>query len=315
MGQTIAQKILAAHSSRKECDVGEILNPQVDVAMSHENAALVSKVFKTIGVERVWDADKIVIPLDHRVPANDIKTAEGHKWIRGIVKEYGIKNFYDIRAGICHQVLPEKGHVKPGMLIVGTDSHTTTYGGLGAFSTGIGATEMAAVWATGSLWLRVPETLRINVEGNLGNGVYSKDVILKVIGKLGADGADYKSCEFYGDTVENFSVGSRMTICNQAMEMGAKAAICPPDEKTFAYLRERTDGRFDPVYADADAAYEAAYDFAAGDIAPQVSCPHNVDNVKDVDDPKIAGLEIQQAVLGSCTNGRLEDLEAAARIM
>jgi len=225
MSSTISEKILARASGKKKVEAGEIVDASVDLAMSHDNAALVSKVFKEIGVEKVWNPDKIVIILDHRAPANIIKAAEAHKSIREFVKSQDIKNFYDIGEGICHQVVPEKGFVKPGMLIVGTDSHTTTYGAFGAFSTGIGATEMACVWATGKLWLKVPETIKMIIKGKLQDMVMAKDVILYIIGKIGSDGANYKAIEFYGETVKSFSVASRMTISNQAMEAGAKVAM------------------------------------------------------------------------------------------
>ena len=313
MSSTISEKILARASGNKKVEAGEIVDASVDLAMSHDNAALVSKVFKEIGVDKVWDPDKIVIILDHRAPANIIKAAEAHKSIREFVRSQNIKNFYDIGEGICHQVVPEKGFVKPGMLIVGTDSHTTTYGAFGAFSTGIGATEMACVWATGKLWLRVPETIKMIIKGKLQDMVMAKDVILYIIGKIGSDGANYKAIEFYGETVRNFSVASRMTISNQAMEAGAKAAIVPPDEKTLDYLKSRVKGDVEPISADKDANYEDVLEFDVSDLEPQIACPHAVDNVKPVSE--VAGIEINQAVLGSCTNGRLEDLEIAARIL
>ncbi len=313
MAYTIAEKILMRASGSKKTEPGEIVNARVDVAMSHDNAALVSKVFGEIGVPKVWDADKIIIPIDHRVPANNIKTAEGHLKIRNFVKKQGISHFYDIREGVCHQIMPEHGHVLPGQLIVGTDSHTTTYGAFGAFSTGIGATEMAAVWATGELWLKVPETFKITLDGKLPEQVFSKDVILQIIGDLTAEGANYKSIEYCGKAVDQMSVGSRMTITNMSMEMGAKAAVMVPDQKVFDYLKSRTDGKYDVVKADKGAAYEKELKYDVAGIGPKVACPHAVDNVRDVND--VAGTEIHQAVLGSCTNGRVEDLKAGARML
>lgn len=313
MAYTIAEKILMRASGSKKVEPGEIVNAKVDVAMSHDNAALVSKVFGEIGVPKVWDASKIVIPIDHRVPANNIKTAEGHVKIRNFVKKQGIKHFYDVREGVCHQIMPEFGHVVPGDLIVGTDSHTTTYGAFGAFSTGIGATEMAAVWATGELWLKVPETFKLNLNGKLSEHVFSKDVILQIIGDLTAEGANYKSIEYYGEAVDAMSVGSRMTITNMSMEMGAKSAIMAPDQKVFDYLKTRTDRKLTPVTADKDAKYERVMDYDVGKIGPKVACPHAVDHVKDIED--VVGTEIHQAVLGSCTNGRIEDFKAGARML
>jgi homoaconitase/3-isopropylmalate dehydratase large subunit len=280
-GATISEKILVRTGGQETVTPGDIVSAKVDMAMSHDNAALVSKVFKTIGVPKVWDKDKIVIPIDHRAPANVIKTAEGHKAIREFVKEQEIPNFYDIKAGICHQIMPEKGHVAPGMLIVGTDSHTTTYGAFGAMSTGIGATEMAGVWATGELWLRVPDTYKINLTGTLSKGVYAKDIIL---------------------------------ICNMSMEMGAKAAIVPPDDKSIDYIKTvRSDLPFEPVHSDNDAKFEKTLDYDVSQIEPQISCPHTVDNVKPL--TEVQGTEIHQALIGSCTNGRLDDLQIAANIL
>ena len=310
---TISEKILARSSDKDKVEPGEIIDAKVDMAMSHDNAALVSKVFNEIGVKNVWNPSKIVVILDHRVPANNIKAAEAHKRIREFIKRQGIKHFYDAGEGICHQVMIEKGHARPGMLVVGTDSHTTTYGAIGAFSTGIGATEMAAVWATGKLWLKVPETIRINISGNPPKLVTSKDIILHIIGKIRSDGANYKAIEFYGETIDKMSVESRLTISNQSMEAGAKAAIIPPDSKTIEYVKSRTKKGFDIVKADNDAKYEEILDFDVSNLEPMVACPHTVDNVKPV--REVAGLEINQAVLGSCTNGRLEDLELAAKII
>jgi len=313
MGQTISEKIFAKHSGQKKVYAGEFVDADIDLAMSHDNTVLVSTIFNKIGVKKVWNPDKIVVVLDHRTPANTSKTAENHKIIREFIKEQNITNFFDIGEGICHQVLPENGFVCPGMLIVGSDSHTTTYGAFGAFGTGIGATDMAAVWTKGKLWFKVPETLRFNISGTLSRYVSAKDVILHIIGKIGADGANYKSCEFYGERIENMSIDGRMCISNQAMEMGAKVAIIPPDKKTVDYIASKANVKFDVVYSDKDAEYEKIYSFDITDIEPQIACPDKVDNVKSVSD--VAGTEIHQAVLGSCANGRLEDLAVAAEIL
>jgi 3-isopropylmalate/(R)-2-methylmalate dehydratase large subunit len=290
----------------------EIVVANVDLAMSHENADLVRKSFHEIGVKRVWDPDRIVIILDHRVPAESEKTATTHKAIREFVAAQGIRNFYDVgRGGICHQVLAERGHVAPGMVVVGTDSHTTTHGAFGAFAAGIGATEMAGVWTEGKLWFKVPSTLRIEVEGALPEWVSAKDLILYIIGKLGADGADYRAVEFDGPVIRNLSIPSRMTIANLSMEMGAKCAFTPVDEKLLAWM-----GRPVEVWApDPDARYERVMrvDASAEVAEPQIACPHGVDNVRPLS--QVAGTPVQQAVLGSCTNGRLEDLEIAARVV
>ncbi len=310
---TIAQKLLAVKAGKEQTTVGEIVNVEPDLAMSHDNAGLVIKQFRQIGQPKVWNPDKIVIPLDHRVPAESEKTATAHQSIRQFVKEQGIKSFYDIREGICHQVVIEKGHILPGELAVGTDSHTTSYGCLGALSTGIGATEMAVVWATGKIWLRVPESIKITIQGRMPKCVYAKDVILYIIGQLTVEGASYKSVEFYGETVSKMSVSERFTLCNLSMEMGAKFAVVPFDRVTQKYLSAITRQSYEPILSDSDAAFEKEYQFEVSKLEPQVACPHNVDNVKPVSEVK--GIKIDQVVLGSCTNGRLDDLEIAAKIL
>lgn len=300
MGMTIAEKILARASGREKVAPDEVVVAAVDLAMSHENADLVRKSFREIGVARVWDPKKIVIILDHRVPAESEKTATTHKAIREFVKEQEIENFYDVgRGGICHQVLAENGHVKPGMVVVGTDSHTTTHGAFGAFAAGIGATEMAGVWVEGRLWFKVPATIRIEVSGELRSWVSAKDLILYVIGKLGADGADYRAVEFDGPAIRRLTIASRMVLANLSMEMGAKVAFTPIDQ----------------IGPDADARYERVLTIDADSkvAEPQIACPHTVDNVRPLSE--LGEVPVDQAVLGSCTNGRLEDLEMAARIL
>lgn len=314
---TLAEKILARASGRATVVPDEIVVAQVDLAMSHENADLVRKAFKEIGVTRVWDPGRIVIILDHRVPAESERTATTHKAIREFVAGQGIRNFYDVgRGGICHQVLAERGHVLPGMVVVGTDSHTTTHGAFGAFATGIGATEMAGVWTEGRLWFRVPSTIRIEVEGAMRGWVSAKDLILYVIGKLGADGADYRSVEFDGATIRAMSIASRMTLANLSMEMGAKVAFLPVDDKLVEYLGERVPGaQIERLSPDPDARYERVLHINVETdlVEPQIACPHSVDNVRPVSE--LLDVEMHQGVLGSCTNGRLEDLQAAAAIV
>jgi 3-isopropylmalate/(R)-2-methylmalate dehydratase large subunit len=311
--QTMAQKLLAKKAGKPEVSIGEIVNVEPDLAMSHDNAGLVIKQFKEIGLEKVWNPNKIVIPLDHRAPAESEKTATAHKSIRTFVKEQNIKYFYDIREGICHEVVIEKGHILPGELAVGTDSHTTSYGCIGALSTGIGATEMAAVWATGKIWLRVPESVKIVVNGSLPKGVYAKDVILHIIGQLTVEGANYKSVEYYGETIEKMSISERFTMCNLSMEMGAKFAVVPFDKVTKKYLSLVTKKRYAPIFSDRGAIFEKEYEFNVNGLEPQIACPHNVDNVKLIGE--IKGIKIDQVILGSCTNGRLDDLEIAAKIL
>lgn len=310
---TIAEKILARAAGKRSVTTHEIVMAKVDVAMSHENADVVLRSFRDIGVQKVWDPARIVILFDHRIPADSEKTAETHKRLRGFVREQGITYFYDLKEGICHQVLPELGHDRPGEVLVGTDSHTTTHGAFGTFATGIGATEMAGVWATGELWLKVPESIKIMVHGSFKKFVSAKDLILHVIHLLGADGANYCSVEFHGDTVQAMSIASRMVLSNLSMEMGAKVAFVLPDDKTIEYVKECTDTPFEAMLPDADAAYVRTLDIDVRDLTSQVACPHRVDNVKPV--KELAGLKIHQTLIGSCTNGRLEDLAVAAQIL
>jgi len=308
---TFAEKVLSRACGR-DARAGDIVTAKIDLAMSHENAALVLRSFKEMGAKSIWDKDKVVLLFDHRVPASTIKAAESHQVVRDFVRSEHIPMFYDLREGVCHQVLPEKGHILPGMLVVGTDSHTTTYGALGAFATGIGATEMAAVWATGELWLKVPETMRLRLEGVLPKHTSAKDVVLRVIGDLGSDGADYKCLEFVGRTVEQFSIASRMVLSNMSVEMGAKAGICFADQRTFDFLRPIARGTPMPLISDPAVEVEEL-SFDLSDLPPQVAKPHSVDNVVAVDEAE--GIPIDQAFIGSCTNGRMEDLVAAERIL
>ena len=278
--------------------------------MSHDNSAAISKIFKQTGAKKVWDPERIFIALDHAVPPPDERKALNHKVIRNFVEEQEIKYFYDCGIGICHQVLPEYGHVVPGKIILGSDSHTTTHGAFGAAGIPIGRTETASVWAIGKTWLKVPATIKIMLQGKLKEGVYAKDVILYIIGQIGADGANYKAVEFYGDIVNRMSVSKRMTICNLSAEMGAKAGMVPFDEITQGWLKERVQEPYDPLFADADSTYEKVLEYDLNNLEPQVACPHKVDNVSPVKDlPKT---EIDVALLGTCTNGRLDDLKIAS---
>lgn len=317
MGMTLAEKILARASGKSVVKPDEIVIAKVDIAMSHENADVVRKSFAEIGVEKVWDPDKIVIIFDHRVPAESEKTATTHKAIRELVKKQGIKNFYDVgRGGICHQILPDKGHVYPGAVLVGTDSHTTTHGAFGCFSTGIGATEMAGVWTEGEIWFKVPQTILVKVTGEFNPYISSKDLILYLIGKISASGADYKAVEFTGPTIDKMSLASRMTITNLCMEMGAKVAFMPIDHKVHDFLAGRCKVDYNKnLAADPDAHYEQVIEIDVAEMIkePQVACPHFVDNVKPIS--QVSNVVVNQGVIGSCTNGRLEDLEIAANIL
>jgi len=311
----ISEKILAAASGRDEVHPDEIVEAKVDMAMINEiTGPLAIEAFHKIGVREVWDRNRIVMVLDHQVPADSVRSAILHKIMREFAREQNIPNLYDVGfGGVCHQVMMEKGHARPGMLIVGADSHTCTYGALGAFATGIGSTEMAAVFATGEIWLKVPHTVRVWVEGEFQSFVCAKDLILKIAGEVKADGAIYKALEFAGPTIDSMSVSGRMTLCNMAVEMGAKTGIVNPDEKTISYVRGRSKEGFRVFRSDPDARYERTLKFDVTDLEPQVACPHSVDNVKPVSE--VEGTPIDQAFIGSCTNGRLEDLEVAASII
>lgn len=309
----ITEKILAKASGKTEVSPDDIINANVDLAMSHDGTSPPTiKVFEKIA-DKVWDPEKIVLVFDHNVPANTMGSAEFQQVVREFGKKQKIPNMYIQGEGICHQVLPEKGHVKPSTVIVGADSHTCTYGAFGAFSTGLGATDLAMVYATGQNWFKVPSSLKINVNGTLQENVYSKDLILNIIKTLGVYGATYKSLEFHGDTIDNLSVDARMTMTNMAIECGAKNGIMVPNKQTEEYLSQRGVKDYTITKPDVDAEYEKEFDFDVNDLQPQIACPHNVDNVKDVD--QVEGTHIDQAVLGSCTNGRYEDLEQASNIL
>ncbi len=312
MDKTFVENILSKQSA-KDVSAGDIVEIEPDLCMSHDNAGLVIKKFREIGVKTVKKAEKILIILDHRAPAESVKTANEHVSIRHFVEEQRIKNFYEIGEGICHQVVVEKLFVLPGQIAIGTDSHTTSYGCLGAFSTGIGATEMAAVWATGQIWLKVPETYKIVISGSPQKGIYAKDTILSIIGDIGSDGAIYKSIEFHGDTIAHMSISDRFVLSNQAMEMGAKSAVSTFDRVTEEYIRDIGVFAFEPVFADSKAAYEKVFEYDITNLEPQVAFPHSVDNVKPVSAAK--GIRANQVFIGSCTNGRLNDLEIAASIL
>lgn len=324
MGMTIVEKILAKSTGQDKVKAGDVLEPKVNLAMSHENAALVinqfNEVFNGTGIEpKIWNPDNIAIIFDHRVPAESSKTATNQKKIRDFVRKYKIKKFHDIRAdegGICHQILPEYGYVRPGYVVVGTDSHTTTHGALGSFAFGIGATEMASVWTLGRvLNVEVPNTIKVVVNGKFNKNVTAKDFVLHLIGKISAQGANFKVIEYHGDTIKNMDTSGRLVICNMAVEAGATSGIVPPDKETERYLREvagvTDDINF--ILPDDDAIYSETIEINVDELEPQIACPHTVDNVKPISDVK--GTKIDQIVIGSCTNGRLDDIEIAANIL
>ncbi len=323
MGMTIVEKILAKAAGKASVKPGDVLEPEVNVAMSHENAALVinqfNEVFQGTGIEpKVWDPSRIAIIFDHRVPAESSKTATNQKKIRNFVKANGISKFHDIRSdegGICHQILAEYGYIRPGYVVVGTDSHTTTHGAFGAFSFGIGATEMASVWSLGTILnVEVPETIKVVVNGKFKSNVYPKDLILHLIGKISAQGANFKVIEFHGEAIKNMPMSGRLVLCNMSVEAGATSGIVPGDEETSRYLKEAgVKDKIENVLPDADAKYCQIIEIDANSLEPQIALPHTVDNVKPIS--QVDKVKIDQIVIGSCTNGRLDDLEIAAGIL
>lgn len=313
MGKTFAEKVLARQAGLDETVAGQIVTVRPDKLLTHDNTSAIAKTFRKIGVARVANPDMHVIVLDHVTPAANETYAKEHKEIRDFVREQGIRAFFDIGEGICHQVLPERGFALPGTVIVGSDSHTTSYGALGAFAAGIGRTEAAAVMATGEIWLRVPDSLRIVAGGRFPAAVSAKDLVLRIIGDIGADGADYMSVEFAGPAIETMSIGGRLVLCNMAAEMGAKNGYVAPDDITRAWLAGRTGAAYTEILPDADAHYARVLHYDVSTLAPQVAKPHKVSNAVPVTD--VAGLPIDQALIGTCTNGRLEDLQAAAGIL
>jgi len=310
---TISEKILAAKSGRKDATAGEIVEAEVDYVMVNDVTGLPAfEVFEQFNTEPV--REKIVLIPDHYVPNKDVASAEQAKAMRDFARKYRIKNYYEIgRGGVCHQLMVEEGYTAPGRLIVGADSHTCTYGALGAFATGIGSTEAAAVFATGRLWFKVPETQKYTINGKPGKYVTGKDIILHIIGDIGVDGALYKTMEFYGDTIEKLGISDRLTISNMAIEAGGKAGIIPADNKTDEFLKTIVRGKYKPVYSDKDATYSNEYFYAAEDIPPTVAQPHLPSNTAPASE--LSNVQIDQAYLGSCTNGRIEDLRVAAQLM
>jgi 3-isopropylmalate/(R)-2-methylmalate dehydratase large subunit len=313
MGMTLAEKILARASGRSSVKPGDYVVADIDLAMAHEGMRGVYPVLKEAGVKKLWDPEKVVSLFDHWAPAPTVEAAKHHQIIRQAIKEYGIRYAYGENAGICHQVLPEKGHVVPGDLIVGTDSHTITYGALGAAGTGIGYSEMAYVMATGKLWFRVPETIQFRMEGDLPKGVMSKDILLCIAGQHSAEVAQYKAVEFTGSAARNMSLAGRMTMSNMSVELGAKFAFFEPDQKVAEFLKGRAKKSYAMTKADPDASYENIYGVDVSRLEPQVALPSNIDNVKSIS--QLGKVAIDQAFIGSCTNGRIEDLQIAASIL
>ncbi len=312
MGKTISEKILSVHSG-KDVYSGDIVIADIDYAMSQDGTTpLAIRAFEAMEAKGVWNPKKISFVIDHSAPSPNERVSQLHKMMREFSGEHGV-NLYDIGCGVCHQLMPERGHVVPGDLVVGADSHTCTYGAINAFATGIGSTDIAAVFASGKLWFRVPDTIKIIINGRLPEGVYSKDLILHIIDKIRADGATYMAVEFSGESIGALSVDARFTVCNMAVEMGAKAGIIEADNKTTEWIGEHSHRKPDPVTSDGDADFVETMEFNAADIEPQVAKPHTVDNVSLIGG--VEGIPVQECFLGTCTNGRLEDLRIAAGIL
>ncbi len=312
MGQTIIEKIISRNTGQTVMP-GDIVTVQVDRVMIHDIfIPFVAEKFKEMGFTRLWDPDKAVLIYDHLVPASQVDDTRHFRIGNEFAETYGMKHVHR-SDGICHQLMTEALYVKPGDIVFGTDSHTTTYGCVGAFSSGIGYTEMASILGTGTMWIRVPETIKVVIEGTLPSNVTSKDVILRLIGDLRADGATYQALEFCGDTIERMTVASRMTMANMAVEAGAKCALFTPDEKTAEYCRIPLTDRERSLTGDEDAVYARTLHYRAEDLVPVLACPSQVDNIHPV--RELAGTPIDQVFIGSCTNGRLEDLQRAAAVL
>lgn len=325
-GQTFAQKAIARAAGLPDVAVGQIVDVRPDLILSHDNTAAIAAMFYRLGLKKVRDPDRLAITLDHAVPPPTPRHAQNHAEIRRFVAEQGIRNFFEAGRGICHQVLSEEALVLPGQMILGADSHTTHFGWMGAFGAGVGRSEVLALWATGEIWLRVPESIRIVLTGRLPPGVTAKDLCLRIFRDLGADGGLYRSVEFAGEGVRHLSIESRMVIANFMAEFGVKNAYLPPDDRVFDWLAPRRARRTgEPIeavreriaagalYPDPDAPYEAEYVYRLEDLEPMVACPHAVDHVRPL--REVAGTRIDMAFIGTCTNGRLEDIAAAAEIL
>ena len=315
MGMTMTQKILAHHAGLQSVEAGQLISARLDIVLGNDITTPVAvNEFGKAGFDSVFDKDRVAIVLDHFVPNKDIKAAEQSKTCREFASKYSVSHFYDVgKMGIEHALLPEQGVVTAGDCIIGADSHTCTYGALGAFSTGVGSTDMAAGMATGTAWFKVPSAIKFNLFGRLPSNCSGKDVILTIIGKIGVDGALYKSMEFVGEGIKNLSMDDRLCICNMAIEAGAKNGIFPVDDVTIEYLNGRSEREPLIFEADADAEYEQIIDVDLSGIVPTVACPHLPENTRPASE--LHHIKVDQVVIGSCTNGRMEDMEAAYRIL
>jgi 3-isopropylmalate/(R)-2-methylmalate dehydratase large subunit len=312
MGQTFAEKIFAKKAKVPKVMPGEIVTITPDVVMTLDADAEIMYRFQQLGLKKVWGPERIVCSLDHYAPASTLRTANIHKRLRDFARDQGITKFFDVGEGLAHELMIAKGHVLPGEFVVGTDSHTPSYGSIGAFSVGVGASDMLSIWATGELWFKVPESVKIVFHGKMPKGVYAKDLILEVIGHFTAKGCTYMCVEFMGETLKELNIAERIVLANLSVEMGVKAAYVQVDEVTRAFV-DRHDRDYDPITPDSDASYMASLTLDVKALTPRVACPHSVDNVKPLSE--LVGKQIHQAFIGTCTSGRLEELEIAAKIL
>ncbi len=315
MGMTITEKIIAAHSEQQEISAGQFVYADVDICLGNDiTAPIAIEQFETLGVDKVFNPDGIVLVPDHFTPNKDIKSAQNSKLLREFAHKHQIKNYFEVgRVGIEHVLLPEQGIVSPGDLVIGADSHTCTYGAMGIFSTGVGSTDLAACYATGKVWLRVPETIKFIFNGKLNEWVSGKDLILHVIGNIGVDGARYKAMEFSGPVISGLSMDDRLAMCNMAIEAGAKNGIIEPDDCTENYVNGRAQREYKFYSSDADCKYHAIHEYDVNNLSPQVAMPNLPENVRPVEE--LSDISIDQIVIGSCTNGRISDLRIAAQIL
>jgi len=312
-GKTVVEKILARASGVDDAKAGDVVDASPDVVLSHENTFLVNKAFSELGLEKPWDPSRMVVVLDHRSPANTAETAATHAKVRELVRRFGVERFFDVGEGICHQLLVEQKLVRPGHLVLGADSHTSTAGAVGAIGVGLGATEIAGVWATGKTWLKVPETIKVDLTGHLGRAVFAKDVALHIASKLGHSGADYKCIEYGGSFFVDIPISGRMVLCNMAAEMGAKTAIVPADSTFAAWSPECRGDSGSACRSDPDAKFSSRIEVDTEKIPPLVAGPDRIDSVRSVEE--FSDVKVDQAFIGTCTNGRLEDLIAASWIL
>lgn len=314
MSQTIAEKILAEKSHSEDVEPGDHVVCDVDVAMTQDvHTPAVFRKLKSMEVSKVWDPSRVVVVFDHMAPSHSIDDADTKARLRTVIDEYDVEHFYDVGTGISHLLLPENGHVRPGDIVVGTDSHTITHGAFGAAGTGIGDTDMAYALSTGTVWFRVPETVRFHVTGRFGSRISTKDLVLSLVAEHGLDVAQYRSIEFTGPAIEALPLDDRLTLSNMSVELGGKFGFTPVDDRVVEYVEERTDESCSTVRSDPDATYEKVFEHDVSDLEPQVARPHDVDNVDPIS--AVAGIDVDQVFLGTCTHGTFDDLQAAAELL